>query len=119
MLVSVYGSLKKGYHNNRVLGSSELVGSTKTSPEYTMYSLGGFPGVVTGGDTSVYVEVYEVDNETLTRLDVLEGAPSFYKHHTIDTPFGESLMYVLADPEEYEDYVKIDNGFWENPYATS
>lgn len=78
--VAVYGSLKKGFGNHRLLGAtSEFIGTGITEPKYKMYSLGGFPGLHSGNDR-IFVEVYLVDaNKTLPNLDLLEGHPSWYK----------------------------------------
>lgn len=79
-LVFVYGSLKAGFGNHRLLSSSEFV-STGELDNAELYSLGGFPAVIVGND-SVSGEIYEVDEATLKALDALEGHPRFYKRET-------------------------------------
>lgn len=69
--VFVYGSLKKGFHNNYLLGRSRLVGEA-TLPRVKMLRLWGFPGLVEGKG-GVEGEVFEVDSYTLFTLDRLEG----------------------------------------------
>ena len=61
--VFVYGTLLSGFGNHARLlaGRSKMIGEAQTYAEYTMVSLGGFPGVIEGGDTSIQGEVYEVD----------------------------------------------------------
>lgn len=78
-LVFVYGTLKKGYGNHRLLAQSMFVGKAITEPNFTMLHLGGFPGIVQSGDTAIHGEVYRVSNATLTQLDRLEGHPTFYE----------------------------------------
>ena len=79
MRVAVYGSLRKGFGNHGLLEDSIYVGEGITEARYTMLHLGGFPGVVKKGNTSITVELYDVDDETLRRLDRLEGHPNFYE----------------------------------------
>ena len=109
-IVAVYGSLKQGHGNNRLLADSRCLGVTRTRPEYTLYSLGYFPCVAPHGDTAVQVEVYEVDERVFGNLDRLEGYPSFYDRKKIDTEYGEAWMYFID--EERDDNVKIASGVW-------
>lgn len=115
-LVLVYGSLKKGFGNHGCLGDSPMLGTVITPPEYTMYSLGGFPGVVLGGDTAISGEVYEVTDATLARLDRLEGVPTFYDRHLIDTPYGQAIIYILQDTRYLNDTNKVEDGVWKKAY---
>jgi gamma-glutamylcyclotransferase (GGCT)/AIG2-like uncharacterized protein YtfP len=73
--VFVYGTLMKGFGNNFFLRGhgTFFLGGAKTKPEYTLYNLGHFPGMVEGGHTAVVGEVYEVSSWTLVWLDKLEG----------------------------------------------
>lgn len=109
-LVSVYGTLKQGHPNHRLLEESELMGTTRTTPSWTMYSLGFCPCVSPHGDTAVEIEVYKVDEQVFSRLDMLEGYPSFYDRKRIDTEYGESWMYFI-DREQSNNNV-IESGVW-------
>jgi gamma-glutamylcyclotransferase (GGCT)/AIG2-like uncharacterized protein YtfP len=114
-LVFVYGSLKRGFHNHGILEGSNarFRGNHKTEANYTMYSLGSFPGVVQGGETSIRGEVYEVDS--LKSLDTLEGYPSFYTRIKIDTRWGPVWMYILLKEDRgrmlLQDRI-ITSGVW-------
>ena len=81
--VFVYGTLRKGFGNHELLGSSTLLGKAITESKYTMLHLGGFPGVVKGGDTSITGEIYECDDQCVKRLDFLESHPEFYTRQMI------------------------------------
>jgi len=98
--VAVYGSLLNSLGNNRLLRrhNAKLLGEFKTKPEFTMISLGSFPGVVKNGKTSIHTEVYEIDENCLQSLDSLEGFQkgrkgNFYERETIKTSFGEAFIY--------------------------
>lgn len=86
MLVFVYGTLKSGHGNHRLLEGSEFVGYGKTAGHYHMLN-GGFPRVVKGclqePRGHVTGELYEVDMATLARLDALEGHPTFYTRERV------------------------------------
>jgi gamma-glutamylaminecyclotransferase len=82
-LVFVYGSLKKGFHNHRLLssGQAKFLGDAQSiAPEYAMLDLGSFPGLIEGTQR-VTGELYEVDDHTFHRLDSLEGHPHMYTRY--------------------------------------
>ena len=100
--VFVYGTLKRGHGNHLLLCASRFLGECHTPPVYSLHDLGFFPGLVSGGQTSITGEVYEVNDDTLEALDVLEGYPRFYDRELIDTPYGAAWVYVyLGSVEEH------------------
>lgn len=111
--VAVYGSLRQGFGNHVLLEDEENVffcGEDDTAPEYTMRSLGGFPGIYEGGDTSIKIEVYTVSNKVFQRLDMLEGYPRFYDRKMIDTKYGQAWIYFLKDYGN--DRPVVESGDW-------
>jgi len=101
-LVFVYGTLKKGYGNHRVMekaGGVLVEPEARTEPYYSMVNLGSFPGVVAHGKTAIKGEVYKV--EELQWLDYLEGYPSFYNRVQVPITVGPTThvcwMYTLSD----------------------
>ena len=83
--VFVYGSLKNGFHNHKVMKDSQFIGIATTKEKYDMFSYSSFPAVIPNGDYHIKGEIYYVDDETLKELDRLEGNGSFYKRKIIDT----------------------------------
>lgn len=98
--VFVYGTLKKGHGNFRLLEGSKYLGDHSTEPLYFMLSFGGFPGVYMGGDTAIHGEVYEVSDAVFGTLDRLEGYPSFYNRIQIDTEYGDAWMYFIPNSSD-------------------
>ncbi len=109
--VFVYGSLKKGYSNHQLLVNSKFISNAETLPNYSLISLGSFPGVIIGGGTMIQGEMYEVTQEEFSRLDRLEGHPSFYKREIIETSKGNAWIYLLPE-KEYSGYDIIKSGEW-------
>lgn len=72
--VAVYGSLKQGSYNHDILRDSVFAGRGKSKAKFPMID-GGFPYLFDseGEGHNVVVEVYEVSNSVLKRLDLLEG----------------------------------------------
>lgn len=115
--IFVYGTLKRGFYNHdRILGhneGAEFLGSGLTKPTFTMLDMGPYPGVVEGGETAIKGEVYRVDEATLTRLDALEGHPSFYRRTPITLDGGgeqEVEIYLLQSKRNEANIVQT--GVW-------
>lgn len=115
-LVAVYGSLRKTMSNYQYyLSSSEYKGTFSTEPEYTLYSLSFYPGLKLNGNTSVVMEVYEVDDYTLENLNRLEGYRSgekstFYDRIEINTPWGKAFTYIYVN-ELSKNFI-VESGDW-------
>lgn len=104
--VFVYGSLKRGYWNNRLLMGSKFIGTGSTNDaEFRMYD-GTFPYVTTEGIDDVQGEVWEVDEATLRNLDALEGTPDHYVRYNTKVYMDEEdvsydvVMYVASEETE-------------------
>jgi gamma-glutamylaminecyclotransferase len=95
--VFVYGTLRRGEGNHRLLAHAEYVGEARTVPGFALYDLGAFPGLVRDGAGTVVGEVYDVDAGTLAALDRLEGVPSFYRRERIELKgVGSTDAYTLT-----------------------
>ena len=115
-LVAVYGSLRKKQSNYEYhLSNSTYKGTFTTEPEYTMHSLSYYPGLKLNGNTSIVMEVYEVDEETLKNLNRLEGyypgeKSTFYDRIEINTPWGKAFTYIYVN-ELSKDSI-VESGDW-------
>lgn len=115
--VFVYGTLMQDQPNAHLLADAWFGGFARTKPDYTMLHLGGFPAIIPapeGHGVGVYGEVYEVDRDTLARLDQLEGVPHFYRRETITLECDvEAFVYVLNTDDRYiEGRPVIESGDW-------
>lgn len=114
-LIAVYGSLRSDMSNYHLLSTSEYLGDFQTKPEFSLYSLGFYPGLKTGGNTSVTMEVYAVDDTVAERVDRLEGYTpggnnTFYDKIPIETPYGEASVYIYVNDIPQERLV--ESGDW-------
>jgi gamma-glutamylaminecyclotransferase len=91
----VYGTLRLGESNHRLLARSRLLGLYTTPACYTMYDLGGYPGVLPEGSTAVAGEVYRIIPALMRDLDRLEDYPRLYGRRQIPTPWGLAWIYLL------------------------
>lgn len=100
--VAVYGTLKKGYGNHRLLVTAQPIG-VGTVEGFRLYS-SGIPFLVEdkSSEYDVHVECYEVNVQQLRSLDLLEGHPDFYERKLVDvrTDTGEmQTMWIYTYPE--------------------
>jgi gamma-glutamylcyclotransferase (GGCT)/AIG2-like uncharacterized protein YtfP len=105
-MIFVYGTLKQGYWNNRLVAGSELVATGRTYKMFQMNDV-GFPLIfepvkgMTKMMGQVKGEVYDVSDEVLAMLDRLEGHPHKYKRTELD---------ILTGPESS---VKAEAYVWQ------
>jgi len=103
-LVAVYGSLKRGYGNFRVMERAKGKFILEAISKKTFVMDGsGYPYInyATGENAHpIFVELFEVDEWGFTNpLDSLEGHPHFYKR--------ELETFVLPDGTEVEAWVYV------------
>lgn len=120
--VFVYGTLKRGIHNHHLLEKSEFIGNAYTVDTFKMYTV-GFPIIMPadGPDAwAVYGEVYDVDDDTLKRLDNLESEGSMYLRKPINVvleqPMGRqelidaNVSVYIGNPKYWAD-LKPSQGY--------
>lgn len=105
--VFVYGTLKRGHYNHRLLEESEFLG--KSVIKGTMYNLGSFPALSLHGNTDIRGEVFAVDEPTMKRLDRLEGYPDFYDRQKVETSLGDAWVYTM---DERDGAPVVKSGEW-------
>jgi len=122
--VFVYGSLKKGEWNNRILGDSDLLSETVTKGDFCLGNVGfpyAFSAAITPDEYKkllhpVRGEVWKVDTfRTFLSLDGLEGYPHHYNRRIIRTTTGLSAwMYMNDNWSDAERCAacKLKNGEW-------
>lgn len=109
--VFVYGSLLKGFGNHQMLtqDGAKFLSITRTTGNFTMYDLGGFPAVVdkrtSKSATHIRGEVYLVTDRGLRALDCLEGydpkrpaIENLYERREIKLDNGSKALTYLMTP---------------------
>jgi gamma-glutamylcyclotransferase (GGCT)/AIG2-like uncharacterized protein YtfP len=114
-LVFVYGTLRRGGIRAMpsIFPDATFIDDAKVNGR--LYDFGEYPGLLLDESNSPVVgEVYEVDDETLGKLDEIE-AESHYLRKQFELSFDEDRracwVYVF-DPEFYSPVVLIESGDW-------
>jgi|SRR5687767_1519436 len=116
-LVFVYGSLRRGNAGAMSVRFPEATYVAEGKVRGSLYDLGEYPGLVLDGESSfVTGELYEVDEETLYRLDKFE-LTSDYSRRQVEVERGSERMdcwiYVPErDTEFFIDCELIESGDW-------
>jgi len=108
--IFVYGTLLRGEVNHGLLADARFLGAHRTKPCFTLYALGGYPGLVGGGGTAVRGEIYRINQADLRMLDRLEDYPRLYLRRLIQTPFGRAWVYLYR--AAVRDHAVIESGDW-------
>jgi len=115
-VVFVYGSLRKGMGNHILLRNSEFIHNDIMMYPGIMVSMGAFPAVVKTNDDirQIRGELYSVDEEIMTRLDQLEGYPSFYNREQRQTKSDVLAWIYYIENNSYGSKRRdiVDNGDW-------
>ena len=114
-LVFVYGTLRRG----GVRAMPDLFPAAKfiddANVKGSLYDLGAFPGLLLDEANSLVIgEVYEVDDETLNKLDEIEASTHYWRKQVeISVADSSSLCWVYeSDPKYYFHRVLITSGDW-------
>lgn len=96
-LFFVYGTLKRGFGNNRLMEGSKFISEGTTVEKYLFYKRGiPFVSKVDNNPNTVNVngELYEVDENQIPAIDRLEGHPNWYRRELIDikTPDNQTVQ---------------------------
>jgi gamma-glutamylaminecyclotransferase len=108
----VYGTLRRGERNHRLLTHSAFVGLACTVPGFRLYNLGHFPGMVAISRGRVHGELVDVDDATLARVDELESHPRFYLRTPIALADGQIVETYLLRVDQVGGRPAISGGDW-------
>lgn len=115
MRVFVYGTLLSGCYNHGCLRDQQFLGAASIRG-FALYNLGSYPGIIPATEEAVQGEVYEVDEETLARLDRLEGNGWLYNRRSAEAVVdGKSLdaeVYVWNGAVNPEDKIAVSSQPW-------
>ena len=105
--VFVYGTLMNGESNHHFLESSTCLGKAAIEG-YDMYNVGGFYPAIIPGNARIIGELYEVPENDMTSIDMLEGEGSLYIRKCEITTDNE-LAYIYEYAQDTEGLDKIDS----------
>lgn len=81
----VYGTLKRGGHNHRLLATAAFVGDARTERRFRLIDCGPYPAMLEHADAPLEIrgELYRITASLLPSLDELEDEGKLYRRVTI------------------------------------
>ncbi|MFN4259317.1 MAG: gamma-glutamylcyclotransferase [Gemmataceae bacterium] len=113
-LLFVYGTLKTGYPNNHFLQDQRFLGPARTAPLYRLFVNDWYPCLVpdTCQGQRIAGEVWQVDEETLRRLDDYEGVPTWFTRQPVRLEGHAELIWAYFYQGEVTTLRECANGVW-------
>ncbi len=105
--VFVYGTLMDGEDNHHFLENSTCLGKAAIEG-YDMYNVGGFYPAIIPGNSRIIGELYEVPENDMASIDMLEGEGSLYIRKCEITTDNE-MAYIYEYARDTEGLDKIDS----------
>lgn len=110
--VFVYGTLKRGKVRHSHMKGATFLREAWTAATYALYQSPGvnYPCLVEDDNEGVAVEgeLWEVPDECLTHLDVVEGVPDWFQRRIISLEDGQEVEAYLMSKKP-EDAVRLGN----------
>lgn len=116
--VFVYGTLMKNcYNHEQYLKGQKYLGQA-VLPGYALYNLGDYPGVISDKKEKVLGELYEIDQQILKCLDVLEGNDCLYIRHSVEVIIDDikigAEVYVWNGKVRKENKIDFSSQPWDD-----
>jgi gamma-glutamylaminecyclotransferase len=104
-ILFVYGTLKRGHRNHRLLADQTFLGEAETEPLYRSIDLGEHPGLIvdSGNGLAVMGELWLVSECCLAELDDFEEVPE---------PFIRAAVRIVGRDDDIQAY------FWNRSVPT-
>ncbi|MDT4955093.1 MAG: hypothetical protein QOJ02_3231 [Acidobacteriota bacterium] len=114
-LVFVYGTLRRGCAGAMSIRfpGSKFIADAKVSG--SLYDLGAYPGLLLNESNSLVIgEVYEVDDEILSKLDDFEASSNYLRKRVeISLSTHRKVCWTYeSNPEFYSPRTLITSGDW-------
>ena len=108
-LLAVYGTLKENFPNYfYYLNPRKPIFQGLVQLPYQMYSDGGFPLLFPSEKVNkIHIEIFEVPQKTVKKIDKLEGVPEFYRREKIflEELGYEVFLYVVVNREPFGEII--------------
>jgi gamma-glutamylaminecyclotransferase len=95
-MLFVYGTLKRGLRNHRLIADQEFLGEAITEPGYRVIDLGPHPGLIVDDANGLAVrgELWAVSECCLDELDVFEEVPGPFVREAVAIPGQKETVYA-------------------------
>lgn len=120
-VIGVYGTLKFNLGNHSLIKGADFIGYGYTSAKRRL-CIDGLPYLIRGvhqDGHNVELELYSVDDETLSRVDSLEGHPDFYKREKLKVMIDRSDTSCVKSGSVFAWVYQVGNEYDNGVYHES
>ncbi|MCA8981151.1 MAG: gamma-glutamylcyclotransferase [Planctomycetes bacterium] len=111
-LIFVYGRMRRGEENHHFLSQARFVREAETAACFELVDLGGLPGLIQGGASSVQGELYLVTSSLLTMIDELEDHPETFRRTRIELSDGSFAEGYVMPSSQASCFPRLVEGRW-------
>lgn len=110
--IFVYGTLMRSEAGHPYLAHCRFEGETRTLARYDLVDVGGYPGLVSGGNKAIRGEIYAIDERSLPLIDEYEDVPELYVRRAIELECGTRAEAYLLQPRIAQRCPSIPSADW-------
>lgn len=111
-LIFVYGRMRRGEENHHFLSQARYLHDAETAACFDLVDLGGLPGLIEGGDSSVQGELYMVTAGLLSMIDELEDHPETFRRTRIELADGSFADGYVMPRSQASCFPRLTDGRW-------
>lgn len=111
-LIFVYGRMRRGEENHHFLSNASFVADAETAACFDLVDLGGLPGLIEGGSSSVQGEIYSVNASLLSMIDELEDHPETFRRTRIELSDGTFADSYVMPRSQAICFPRFSDGRW-------
>jgi gamma-glutamylcyclotransferase (GGCT)/AIG2-like uncharacterized protein YtfP len=111
-LIFVYGRMRRGEENHRFLSGAQFIGESETAACFDLVDLGGLPGLIEGGTSTVHGELYTVTASMLSMIDELEDHPETFRRTRIELHDGKFADGYVMPRSQASCFPRLSDGRW-------
>lgn len=111
-LVFVYGTSMSGEPNHGLMTGARYVADACTKPEFDLVDLGGFPAMISGGETTINGEIYAISAVGVRVMDEVEDHPEYFRRTPVLLADGKEVLSYILPQSQGRPYPRIQSGSW-------
>lgn len=112
-----YGTLLPGEREAQLLQGATHLTAARTLPIYGLVDLGAYAALIPGGSTSVLGELYLIDLERLTRIDVARQVPSLFRRGSVQLADEDSADAYFISVDQARGKRRLHHGDWRKRFV--
>lgn len=116
-LLFVYGSLLPGEREAALLKDCRHLGPATTLPRHRLVDLGPYPALIDTGNLGIAGELFEVDRESLMKLDRAKELGRLFQRAVIELDDGRVAHAYVMEEHQVRGRRRLPGNDWRTRFA--